>query len=174
MRAISTLVSFISLAVTAGCCVPMARADGLSSSPLEGFERLDDVTIPIRTISGSCPNSVTFWRDRFDFEHGAYTGVMLNVATIGQGETEFIDNQERSVTFKTPLKPQFYSCTGTLSSGPHPPVEHRHLYHLWFEQGHVFFRLDLGPKPADATQLSSISHQEIIGQYPYAQWLAPH
>lgn len=153
---------------------PTARADGLSSSPLEGFERLDDATLPIKTISGSCPDSITFWRERFEFEHGAYTGVMLNVATLGQGETDVIDAQERSVTFKTPLKPQFYSCVGTLSSGPQPPVAHRHLYHLWFEQGHVFFRLDLGPKPADATQLASLSHHEIMGQYPYAQWLAAH
>lgn len=151
-----------------------ARADGLSSSPLEGFQRLDDATLPTKTISGSCPETVTFWRERFEFEHGAYTGVMLNVATIGQGVTTVSDHQERSITYKTPLKPQFYSCIGTLSSGPHPPLEHRHLYHLWFEQGHVFFRLDLGPKPADAPQLSSLSHHEIIGQYPYAQWLAAH
>ncbi|MGD1856571.1 MAG: hypothetical protein ACFB2W_20215 [Leptolyngbyaceae cyanobacterium] len=168
-------ISIFSLAVSAiACLTPVARADGLSSSPMEGFERLDDATIPVRTISGSCPESVTFWRDRFEFEHGAYTGVMLNVAPIGQGQTEFMESQERAVTFKTPLKPQFYSCIGTLSSGPHSPVEHRHLYHLWFAQGHVFFRLDLGPKPADATQLSSISHQEIVGQYPYAQWLAAY
>lgn len=170
-RAISTVLLAISAAFV---LAPAAKADSFSSSPMEGFERLEDANIPIKTISGNCPESVTFWREQFDFEHGVYTGVMLNVATMGQGQTEFFDSQERSVTFKAPLKPKFYNCIGTLSSGPHPAIEHRHLYHLWFEQGHVFFRLDLGPKPANPTRLSSISYQEIISQYPYAQWLTAH
>ncbi|EKV01875.1 hypothetical protein Lepto7375DRAFT_4068 [Leptolyngbya sp. PCC 7375] len=151
--------------------VPAAIAEGLSTSSHDTFDRLEDLIIPIDVASGSCPDQVRFWREiRRDFEAGESSGIMLDVASISRGKTEFIDSQEYFVTFKTPLAPEFYTCVGSLGESDE---HYRSLYHLWFEQGHVYFRFDIGaiaPEPDENWYFATITHQEIVGQYPYVRW----
>ena len=148
-----------------------AVAEGLSPSSHDTFERLDDLIIPIDITSGSCPTQVRFWREtQRTFEAGDNVGMMLDVSAISRGKTEFIDSREHSVTFKTPLAPQFYTCVGSLGESDE---HYRSLYHLWFEQGHVYFRFDIGeiaPEPEENWYFATITHQEIVGQYPYVRW----
>ncbi|MEM1254474.1 MAG: hypothetical protein AAGI69_18740 [Cyanobacteria bacterium P01_H01_bin.21] len=164
-RTAALLISSLLLTTTA------TVAEGLSPSSHDTFDRLDDLIIPIDISSGSCPIQVRFWQEtRRDFEAGDNIGMMLDVSAISRGKTEFLESQEHSVTFKTPLAPQFYSCVGTLGDSDQ---HYRHLYDLWFEQGHVYFRFDIGaiaPAPDENWYFATITHQEIVGQYPYVRW----
>ncbi|MEM8611631.1 MAG: hypothetical protein AAGF93_06400 [Cyanobacteria bacterium P01_H01_bin.105] len=148
-----------------------AMAEGLSPSSQDTFERLDDLVLSIDVVSGSCPDQVRFWQEtRREFEAGENNGTMLDVSSLSQGNTEFIDNQEHSVTFRAPLTPEFYSCTGYLGESD---TYARNLYHLWFEQGYVYFKFDVGPiapEPDENWYFANITHQEIVGQYPYVRW----
>ena len=150
---------------------PYAMAEGLSSSSQNTFERLDDLILPIEVVSGSCPEQVRFWQEtRRNFEAGEHNGTMLDMSSISQGKTEFIDSQEYSVTFRAPLAPEFYSCTGNL--GESDAYGHN-LHHVWFKQGYVYFRFDIGsiaPAPDENWYFANITHQEIVGQYPYVRW----
>ncbi|MEO0397179.1 MAG: hypothetical protein AAF243_14515 [Cyanobacteria bacterium P01_A01_bin.137] len=152
---------------------PVAMAQGLSPSSRDTFERQEDLLIPVEVTSGSCPTQVRFWQESHrHFEAGDNSGIMLDVSTIGQGKTEFIDSQDYSVTFKTPLSPKFYSCVGRLGDSED---HYRSLYDLWFVQGHVFFRFDItpiAPAPEENWYFATITHQEILGQYPYVRWAA--
>lgn len=151
--------------------VPVAMAEGLSASSRDTFDRLEDLIIPIDVTSGSCPKHVRFWQEtRRDFEAGENSGMMLDVSSISRGNTKFIDSQEHSVIFRTPLAPEFYTCVGSLGEN----TEHdRTLYTLWFEGGHVYFQFDINPvapEPHEDWYFATITHQEIVGQYPYIRW----
>ncbi|MBE9065522.1 hypothetical protein IQ260_02515 [Leptolyngbya cf. ectocarpi LEGE 11479] len=150
---------------------PNAMAAGLSPSSHDAFERLDDLVLPVNVVSGSCPEQVRFWQEtRREFEAGENNGTMLDVSWLSRGKTEFIDSQEYSVTFRAPLIPEFYSCVGNLTESD----EHsQSLHHLWFGQGYVYFRFDIGaiaPAPDENWYFATITHQEIVGQYPYVRW----
>lgn len=147
----------------------VAVAAGLSPSSDDTFARQQDLTLPIQTLEGSCPTQVRFWRESGYFEPGEQLGIMLDVSSIGQGTTEFIDSQDDSVTFRTPLKPEFYSCIGTLA---HSEERQRRPLNLVFSQGHVYFHFDITPlKPVrEDTYFVTITRQEIVGQYPYVRW----
>ena len=150
---------------------PNAMAEGLSPSSHDTFERLDDLVLPVNAVSGSCPEQVRFWQEtRREFEAGENNGTMLDVSSLSRGKTEFIDSQEHSVTFRAPVVPEFYSCVGHLDESD----EHsQSLHHLWFEQGYVYFRFDIGaiaPAPHENWYFATITHQEIVGQYPYVRW----
>ena len=154
-----------------------ARAAGLSPSS-QNFERLDNVVLPVEVTSGSCPNTVELWQE-YDpnYEAGDHSGLMLNVTSIGQGSTEFVDSQEHSVTFRTPLAPQFYSCVADLGQDDtfdESAQYYRKLYDVWFGQGYVYFRLDISsiaPEPHERDwYYADITHQAIVGQYPYVRW----
>ena len=150
---------------------PHAMAEGLSSSSRDTFERRDDLILPIEVTSGSCPEQVRFWQEtRRNFEAGENNGTMLDVSSISRGKTEFIDSQEHSVTFRAPVVPEFYSCVGQLGESDD---FYRSLYYLWFDQGYVYFRFDIGaiaPEPHENWYFANITHQEIVGQYPYVRW----
>ncbi|NEZ63273.1 hypothetical protein D0962_10835 [Leptolyngbyaceae cyanobacterium CCMR0082] len=148
-------------------------AQGLSPSSRDDFERLDDLIIPIEATSGSCPQEVRFWKETHrNFEAGENSGIMLDVSSVSRGKTEFIDSQEHSVTFRTPLAPEFYNCVGKLGESEE---HYRPLYSLWFEEGHVYFHFDISPiapEPHENWYFATITHQEIVGQYPYVRWAA--
>lgn len=163
----TTLLLASSLLLTA----PHALAEGLSPSSHDTFERLDDLVLPVNVVSGSCPDQVRFWQEtRREFEAGENNGTMLDVSSLSRGKTEFIDSQEHSVTFRAPVVPEFYSCVGHLDESD----EHsQSLHYLWFKQGYVYFRFDIGaiaPAPDENWYFATITHQEIVGQYPYVRW----
>ena len=164
-------IFMISLAAfTIGPLPPQAVAQGLTTTSGDTFERQADLMIPIQTMMGSCPTQVRFWREyQTDFEPGDHLGLMLDVSSIGQGETEFIDSQDHAVTFRTPLSPEFYSCIGTLA---HSDERQRRLLNMVFSAGYAYFHFDISPiKPAfEDTYFVNITHQEIVGQYPYVRW----
>ena len=149
-----------------------AMAEGLSPSSRDNFDRQDDLVIAIETTQGNCPTQIRFWREYESyFEPGEHSGMMLDVSSIGQGDTEFIDSQDNSVTFRTPLTPEFYTCVGSLASSDEER-QHR-LFNIWFGQGHVYFHFDVSPiAPAyqEDWYFANITHQEIVGQYPYVRW----
>lgn len=171
LMTISMVRTVLLIAGSLFLAAPHAMAEGLSPSSHDKFERLDDLILPIEVVSGSCPEQVRFWREtRREFEAGENNGTMLDVSSISRGKTEFIDSQEHSVTFRAPVVPEFYSCVGQLGESDDL---YRLLYHLWFEQGYVYFRFDIGaiaPELHENWYFANITHQEIVGQYPYVRW----
>lgn len=163
------LFSLVAIATTV-LLAPQVAAQGLAPDSQDTFERQQDLVLSIQAIAGSCPTQVRFWRESGYFEPGEKLGIMLDVSSIGQGETKFINSQDNSVTFRTSLKPEFYSCIGTLG---HSEERHRRLLNLVFSQGHMYFHFDISPiKPVnDNTYFVTIVHQEIVGQYPYVRWV---
>ena len=169
-----------SLALLLSCSLlsmPTARAEGLSPSSRDTFERRDDVILPITTTAGNCPNEIRLWRESaIQFEAGDSIGLMLDVTSISQGQTEFIDSQQQSVTFRNPLNPEFYTCVGYLGNSETLDDSARHyrkLYDIWFGQGHIYFQFDIGPiapEPHENWYYAAITHQDIVGQYPYVRW----
>ena len=165
------------LSTTVLALAPPVMAAGLSPSSQENFARLDDVVLPVEVTAGNCPDEIRLWREyALNFEVGDHSGIMLDIASISQGKTEFIDSQEHSVTFRTPLTPEFYSCVASLGDGDnldHGAQHYRQLYDLWFGQGHVYFHFDISPiapEPHEDWYFAKITHQEIVGQYPYVRW----
>ncbi|MEO0869995.1 MAG: hypothetical protein AAFY17_16495 [Cyanobacteria bacterium J06642_11] len=155
-----------------------AMAEGLSPSSRDTFERREDIVLPVATTAGECPTDIRLWRESaLQFEAGDSVGMMLDVSAMGQGTTEFMDSQPHSVTFRTPLNREFYSCVGYLGNSDSLDDAARHyrrLYDIWFGQGHVYFRFDIGPiapEPHENWFFAEISHQDIVGQYPYVRWV---
>lgn len=153
-----------------------ALADGLSSSSRDTFERADDIVLPVEVFTGNCPSQIRLWQE-YDpsVEAGDSLGIMLDVSTISRGSTEFINSQEHSVTFRTPLAPEFYNCVGyagisnNLEASPH-----RRLYRIEFGEGYVYFTFDIGTLALTANEdwyFAGITHQDIVGQYPYVRWI---
>ncbi|MEM6251780.1 MAG: hypothetical protein AAF821_02555 [Cyanobacteria bacterium P01_D01_bin.156] len=172
-------LSVLSFATSAAfLMVPAASANGLSLSSRDTFERMDNIILPVEATSGSCPSTVELWQESaVSYEAGDHSGLMLNVVAIAQGNTEFIDSQEYSVTFRSPLKPEFYSCVAYLGNDANfdeIAQYYRKLYDIWFSQGHVYFRLDISPIAPEPHErdwyYANITHQEIVGQYPYVRW----
>lgn len=156
--------------IASGQLAPKAIAQGLSPSSRDDFERQTDLIMPVQPLMGNCPTQVRFWREyQTAFEPGDHLGLMLDVSSIGEGETEFIDSQDHAVTFRTLLPPEFNSCVGTLA---HSDERQRRLLNVVFSTGYVYFHFDVSPiKPAvDDTYFVNITHQEIVGQYPYVRW----
>lgn len=175
------LTRFYSLALLLGSplfVAPAAMAEGLSPSSRDTFERRDDIVLPVETTAGDCPTEIRFWRESaIQFEAGDSIGMMLDVSPMGQGATEFMDSQRQSVTFRTPLNREFYSCVGYLGDGDtldNAAQHYRQLYDIWFGQGHVYFQFDIGPIAPQTHEnwfYAEISHQDIVGQYPYVRWV---
>ncbi len=173
------MLRIIPLAVSTSLIVsPSALAEGLSPSSRDTFERSDDIVLPVSVTAGSCPSEIRFWQEyNPHMEAGDSLGLMLDVATLSRGKTEFIDSQEHSVTFRTPLAPQFYSCVANLGNSDQLDDSARHyrrLYDIWFEQGYVYFHFDvspIAPAPEEDWYFAGITHQEIVGQYPYVRWI---
>ncbi|MBT9313101.1 hypothetical protein [Leptothoe kymatousa] len=164
------LISTVSIA-------PSAMAEGLSPSSRDTFERRDDIALPVETTAGDCPTEIRIWQESaIQFEAGDSIGMMLDVSTMGQGKTEFMDSQQQSVTFRTPLNQAFYNCVGYLGDGntlDEAAQHYRQLYDIWFGQGHVYFQFDIGPIAPQADEnwyFANITHQDIVGQYPYVRW----
>ncbi|MEM9804180.1 MAG: hypothetical protein AAF959_02785 [Cyanobacteria bacterium P01_D01_bin.56] len=173
MRKFHTLALSSTLLIT-----PAALAEGLSTSSQDTFERSDNVTLPIEVTSGNCPSTVELWQEyAINYEAGEHSGFMLNVTALAQGNTEFVDSQEYSVTFRTPLIPEFYSCVAYLDDDntlDESDQYYRQMYDIWFGQGHVYFHFDISPIAPEPHErdwyYANITHQEIVGQYPYVRW----
>lgn len=156
---------------------PITMAAGLSPSSRDNFERLEDLVLPLEVTAGSCPSQIRLWQEHNPHvPAGESLGIMFDVATLSQGNTEIIDSQPSSVTFRTPLKPAFYSCVATLGDGDlddHASY-YRRLYDIQFDQGHVYFRFDVEldlPASEEDYFFAGIAHQEIIEQHPYVRWV---
>lgn len=153
------------LGLLTAAVAPPALAQ-LAYSPPQPFARQPDLSIPIHTNAGNCPDAIAFWEELRPYEGGVEIGTVLDTAAVAVGPARFMDSQDKVVIYAAPLSPEYASCSGWVDSYSDSYTENLQ-YNVWFQWSHIYFRFDLNSIEVRPTE---IEYQSVWAGRPYVRW----
>ena len=121
-----------------------------------------ELTLTVQRQRGTCPQQFQIWTSMRWYEGGGEHTVIADTAPVAARAT-FVVNRSTVVEYRAPLKSEFASCVGRASSTDYP-------YRVRFEQGSVFFRVDLTQANRNPATPAEITFQALLTGRPYVQW----
>lgn len=116
-----------------------------------------NMILNVKRQAGSCPKTIGIWTFMLPIEGGAEHTAVADIRSA-----KLIGSGKNFVEYEAQLRNSHKTCVASAKS------EAPNVYSFKFQNGKVYFRLDL----AQATLNTTITYQGIGGLRPYVRWLA--
>jgi hypothetical protein len=123
-----------------------------------------DLTLKVVRQTGICPQQVSLWTAARQYEGGAETTVIANTLPIAAAAAKLVSSKPQLIEYSALLKQAFASCVAQAGSGSDLP------YRFRFQQGKVFFQIDLRSINRNPSTPAVITYKAILNSRPYVRW----
>ncbi|MBE9199560.1 MULTISPECIES: hypothetical protein [unclassified Nodularia (in: cyanobacteria)] len=150
---LSLVIPVVSLGILAACTKDtkvVGTTNGLISSK-------PNMILNVKRQAGICPESIGIWTFMLPIEGGAEHTAVADIRNA-----KLIASGKKFLEYEAELRNSYTSCVANAKS------EAPRVYNFRFQNGKVYFRLDL----EQATVSTTITYQGIGGSRPYVRWLA--
>lgn len=123
-----------------------------------------DLTLKVVRQTGTCPQQVSLWTSARQYEGGGEFTVVADTLPIATAVPRLVSAKPQFVEYSALLKQAFVSCIAQAGSGSELP------YRFRFQQGKVFFRIDLKSINRNPSTPAAITYKAVLTSRPYVRW----